>query len=125
MKANLPLGFAQTRNKVIEALKMEGFGVLTEINVKETMKQKLGIDFKEYAILGVCNPPLAHKAISSNPDVGLLLPCNVILYEDEGGTTVNIIDPSGMMALMPDSGLEPVASEAKTRLERVFSKIKP
>ena len=125
MKANLPLGFAQTRNKVIEALKMEGFGVLTEINVKETMKQKLGIDFKEYAILGVCNPPLAHKAISSNPDVGLLLPCNVILYEDEGGTTVNIIDPSGMMALMPDSGLEPVASEAKTRLERVFSQIKP
>lgn len=123
MKVTLPLSFTDTRAKVVDALKTEGFGVLADINVKETMKQKLGLDFMEYEILGACNPPLAHKALSTNPDVGLLLPCNVILYAGDGGTVVNIIDPGSMVAMMPGAGLEEVAAEAKTRLLRVLAAI--
>lgn len=123
LKTTLPISFADARMIVIEALKTEGFGVLTDINVKETIKQKLGADFMEYEILGACNPPLAHKALSINPDVGLLLPCNVILYSDGSGTTVNIVDPDSMVAMMPGAGLEPVAAEAKVRLSRVLESI--
>ena len=123
LKTTLPISFADARMIVIEALKTEGFGVLTDINVKETIKQKLGADFMEYEILGACNPPLAHKALSTNPDVGLLLPCNVILYSDGSGTTVNIVDPDSMVAMMPGAGLEPVAAEAKARLSRVLESI--
>mgnify|MGYP006287374555 CR=1 FL=1 len=123
LKTTLPISFADARMIVIEALKAEGFGVLTDINVKETIKQKLGADFMEYEILGACNPPLAHKALSTNPDVGLLLPCNVILYSDGSGTTVNIVDPDSMVAMMPGAGLEPVAAEAKARLSRVLESI--
>jgi uncharacterized protein (DUF302 family) len=115
----LDLPYETVLVKVTDALKAEGFGVLTNIDVKETMKKKLDVDFKKYAILGACNPPLAHKALSARPEMGLLLPCNVIVYEDGDGTIVNIIDPISMMGVVEDPNLAPVAQEARKRLQRV------
>jgi uncharacterized protein (DUF302 family) len=125
------LGFQSTLNleyeaaleKVTEALKAEGFGVLTSIDVKETMKKKLDADFRKYTILGACNPPLAHKALTARPDVGLLLPCNVIVYEEGEATVVNIIDPLSMTNFIQDPALESVAEEARQRLKRVSESI--
>ena len=125
------LGFQSTLNlpyetalgKVTEALKVEGFGVLTSIDVKETMKKKLDADFRKYTILGACNPPLAHKALTARPDVGLLLPCNVIVYEEGDATVVNIIDPLSMTSFIQDPALESVAEEARQRLKRVSEAI--
>ncbi len=116
-KLNLP--YEQALEKVIEALKAEGFGVLTSIDVKDTMKKKLDADFRKYAILGACNPPLAHKALSARLDVGLLLPCNVIVYEEDGGTMVNIFDPMSMSQLIQNSAIDEVAEQARQRLQRV------
>ncbi len=125
------LGFQSTLNlpyetaleKVTEALKAEGFGVLTSIDVKETMKKKLDADFRKYTILGACNPPLAYKALTARPNVGLLLPCNVIVYEDGPATVVNIIDPMSMTNFIQDPALESVAEEARQRLKRVSEAI--
>jgi len=121
------LGFHSTLNmpyetaleKITEALKVEGFGVLTNVDVKETMKKKLDVDFRKYTILGACNPPLAHKALTARPDVGLLLPCNVIVYEEGDVTVVNIIDPMSMTNFIQDPALDSVAEEARQRLKRV------
>ncbi len=126
------LGFQSTLNlpyetaleKVTAALKAEGFGVLTNIDVKETMKKKLDADFRKYTILGACNPPLAHKALTARPDVGLLLPCNVIVYEEGDATLVNIIDPLSMTNFIQDPALESVAEEARQRLKRVSEAIR-
>jgi len=125
------LGFQSTINlpyeaaleKVTAALKAEGFGILTSIDVKETMKKKLDVDFRKYTILGACNPPLAHKALTARPDVGLLLPCNVIVYEEGAGTIVNIIDPMSMTDFIQDPALDLVADEARSRLKRVAEAI--
>ena len=107
---------------VKEALKAEGFGVLTEIDVRETMKQKLGVDFRHYDIIGACNPPLAHKALSADVDIGLLLPCNVVVYEGESGKcTIAAIDPDTMVSMTGNEQLRPVASEAKARLTRALA----
>lgn len=116
-KLNLP--YEQALEKVTEALKVEGFGVLTSIDVKDTMKKKLDVDFRKYSILGACNPPLAHKSLSARPDVGLLLPCNVIVYEEGDGTMINIIDPLSMGQLIQDPMLDEVAEQARQRLQRV------
>lgn len=106
--------------RVIEALKVEGFGVLTEIDVKETLKKKLGVDFRPYKILGACNPPLAHRALTVAPEVGLLLPCNVTVSQVEDGVTeVSLVDPLAMLGVVANPELEPVAKEARARLERV------
>lgn len=119
-KTLLHLPYETAIEKVTEALKAEGFGVLTNIDVKETMKKKLDVDFRRYAILGACNPPLAHKALSARPEIGLLLPCNVIVYEEnESSTVVNITDPMAMFNFMDDNSLESVANEAHQRLQRV------
>ena len=110
--------------KVIEALKVEGFGVLTRIDVKATLKEKLDADFRPYVILGACNPPLAHRALLSDPLVGLLLPCNVTVEETADGSLVSIINPEAMLGVEPLSTNEQigeVASEAHTRLERVVA----
>ena len=122
-QSRLNLPYEQALEKVTEALKAEGFGVLTSIDVKETMKKKLGVDFRKYTILGACNPPLAHQALSSRPDVGLLLPCNVIVYEEGEGTVVNIIDPLSMRTFIQDPVLDSVAEEARQRLQRVSDAI--
>ena len=110
--------------KVIEALKVEGFGVLTRIDVKATLKEKLDVDFRPYVILGACNPPLAHRALLSDPLVGLLLPCNVTVEETADGSLISIINPEAMLGIQPLSTNEQigeVASEARTRLERVVA----
>ncbi len=105
--------------KVTDALKAEGFGVLTEIDVKATLKKKLDVDFRPYKILGACNPPLAHRALMATPEAGLLLPCNVTVAQVDDGVEVGIIDPIGMLGLVTHPDLEPIAEEARQRLERV------
>lgn len=107
-------------NVVTEELKKEGFGVLTEIDVKATLKKKLDVDFRPYKILGACNPPLAHRALSAAPEVGMLLPCNVTVSEEENGRIlVSIIDPNKMLSVVPNPELESVACDAEEKLRRV------
>lgn len=106
------------------ALQTEGFGVLTEIDVKETMRKKLDVDFRKYVILGACNPKLAHQALTAEPELGLLLPCNVIVYEaDEGGSTVSIVDPVQLLGVARNPALQPIAGEVRERLERVAASL--
>jgi len=103
--------------KVAEALKANGFGVLTKIDVKETLKKKIDIDFRPYVILGACNPKLAHKALQGEALIGLLLPCNVVVQESDGGTLVSFADPKAMFELVPDAPIEEVATEARRLLQ--------
>lgn len=108
--------------RVIAALAAEGFGVLTRIDVHDTLKQKIGVDFRNYSILGACNPPLAHQALSHRPDAGLMLPCNVIVEDTGDGILVRIVDPDAMMTaggLAGDPVMEEVGGEAGARLRRV------
>lgn len=116
----LKTDFESATQRVTEALKAEGFGVLTEIDVKATLKKKIDVDFRPYTILGACNPPLAHRALTADAQVGLLLPCNVVVsQEDDGSIQVSIIDPISMLGIVNTPGVEPVATEARARLERV------
>jgi len=117
-KLNLPYAEAVERTKA--ALKEVGFGVLTEIDVKKTLKEKLGIDTESYVILGACNPPLAHRALSADPFVGLLLPCNVIVYEQDGRSVVSAVDPISMVSGLESPALEEVAREVRPKLERAI-----
>ncbi len=114
------LSYENAIQEVTAALKVEGFGVLTEIDVQATLKKKLNVETDRYVILGACNPPLAHKAIQIDPEIGLLLPCNVIVYEVEGGSVVSIIDPLSMFGVVRSPELETVAGEARARLKRVI-----
>jgi uncharacterized protein (DUF302 family) len=117
------LSFENAITKVTEELKKEGFGVLTIIDVQETMKKKLDVDFPKYVILGACNPPFAHKALQAEVELGLLLPCNLIVYEKEGKTSVAAFDPMVMADIVENSAILPVAQEMKARLERVIAAV--
>ena len=115
------LGFQEAVDTVTEELGKEGFGVLTEIDVQATLKKKLGEDMRPYKILGACNPPLAHQAVSAVPEIGLLLPCNVLVREnDEGKVRVSFMDPGAVLGLVDNPDVEPLAAEVKKRLERVL-----
>jgi uncharacterized protein (DUF302 family) len=113
-------GFDEAVARATEALKSEGFGVLTEIDVKATLKKKIDVDRRPYKILGACNPALANQALNADPDIGLLLPCNVVVREDEDGTvTVAFMDPAAVLALVDRSGIEELASQVRAKLEKV------
>lgn len=114
------LSYDEAVTKVTEELKKEGFGVLTEIDVKETLKKKIDVDFKKYKILGACNPPLAHKALQMEEQLGLLLPCNVIVYESEGKTVVAAFDPMIMTKLIDNENMKAVAEDVKEKMQRVL-----
>lgn len=112
---------------VVEALKAQGFGVLTEIDVQKTLKQKIGVDFKPYLILGACNPHLAHKALSTDESVGLLLPCNVVLKQEGDDVEVSILDPEVMFSIVePETkkALAALPQEAKARLQAALAALK-
>jgi uncharacterized protein (DUF302 family) len=117
------MSYEQTIEKVTAELKKEGFGVLTSIDVKETLKQKINVDFKKYAILGACNPPIAHRALQEEEDLGLLLPCNVIVYEKDNKTQVSIFDPMVMTWIMENDNMKPIATEVQEKLQRVLKAI--
>jgi uncharacterized protein (DUF302 family) len=111
---------ADARALVEKALKEQGFGVLTEIDVQNTLKQKIGADFRPYVILGACNPQLAHRALSGDLGVGLLLPCNVALWAEDDGTVVSFVDPQAMFRVVESPQLRPIAEEATRRLRAAF-----
>lgn len=118
----LQTDFATALQRVTEALKAEGFGVLTEIDVKDTLKKKLDVDFRPYKILGACNPPLAYRALTTAPEVGLLLPCNVTVAEVEAGQIqISLVNPLAMMGMISNEQLAAVAAEASERLKRVVA----
>jgi uncharacterized protein (DUF302 family) len=120
---NVNLQFDEAIIKVTDELKKEGFGVLTTIDVQETLKKKLDVDFKKYVILGACNPPFAYKSLQLEEEIGLLLPCNVVIYEKEGATVVSAFDPMAMTALIDNAGMKQIAEEVKARLERVIKAV--
>jgi uncharacterized protein (DUF302 family) len=111
---------ADARSLVESALKEQGFGVLTEIDVQATLKQKIGADFRPYVILGACNAQLAHRALSGDLGVGLLLPCNVALWGEDDGTVVSLVDPQAMFRVVENPQLQPIADEATRRLRAAF-----
>lgn len=118
------LSYAAAVEAITAALKTEGFGVLTTIDVQATLKQKLGADISPYVILGACNPPLAHRALAAEPEIGLLLPCNVIVYaSSDGATTISAIDPEAQFALVQRADLADLAREVSARLQRALSQI--
>jgi uncharacterized protein (DUF302 family) len=120
----LGISFDEALTKVAEELKKEGFGILTEIDVKETMKKKLNVDFRKYKILGACNPPLAHQAIQKEDKIGTMLPCNVIVQElSEGKIEVAAIDPVASMEAVKNPGLRDVADQVRAKLKKVIDRL--
>jgi uncharacterized protein (DUF302 family) len=117
------LGFAQAIERVTQELAKEGFGVLTEIDVAATLKKKLDLDMPPYRILGACNPQFAHKAIGFEPQIGALLPCNVVVREEGGKTRVEIMDPRAVLQLVDRPEIATIAGEVRARLERVLAAV--
>ena len=122
--ARVHLPYDRAVPAVRDLLKAEGFGVLTEIDVQHALKQKLGVDFRRYMILGACNPPLAHRALNADLEIGLLLPCNVIVYEDGEDVVVSVLDPVVALGIVGNTQLAPVAAEARARLERAIQSLR-
>jgi uncharacterized protein (DUF302 family) len=122
MKRSLAVGYDAAVAGLPEALKTEGFGVLTEIDVRDTLQAKLGVEFRRYKIFGACNPPLAHRALQAELDIGVMLPCNVIVYEDGDHAVVIAVDPMQTIAAQSDA-LRPIAEEVRARLSRVLDRL--
>lgn len=123
IRRTVPLGYDEAVAKARAALAAEGFGVMCEIDIAAKLKEKLGVDYRRYVILGACNPPLAYKALLTEPDLGLLLPCNVVVYEEGDHCVVGAIDAQAMLAFTGNEKLREVASEVKARLERVVAAV--
>jgi uncharacterized protein (DUF302 family) len=124
IQKTVDMDFDTALEKVPAALQTEGFGVLTEIDVQATLKKKLDVDFRRYRILGACNPPFAHKALQHSLDVGMLLPCNVIVYEtDDGKTTISAVDPMQTMAAQGDPDMQPLAEAVQQKLQKVIDSL--
>jgi uncharacterized protein (DUF302 family) len=123
MKKTVSMPVDQADERLREELMREGFGILTEIDVKATLKTKLDVDFRPYKILGACNPPLAHQALSAETDIGLLLPCNVIVYEgdEEGTSVVGVLDPGVQLGITGRDDIDHLANDVKARMERVLA----
>ena len=118
-----PRSLTDTVERVREELKVEGFGVLTEIDVKATLREKLDIDVEPYVILGACNPALAHRALETEPDIGVLLPCNVVVYERGGVTHVSAVDAERMLSIVESDDLTHVAEDVRARLGAVVGRV--
>jgi uncharacterized protein (DUF302 family) len=116
------LGFTEAADRVREELKTEGFGILCEIDVQATLKQKLGVDSEPYLILGACNPPLAHQALQAEPDLGVLLPCNVVVYTREGETHISAVDAERMLSIVSNDQLAPIAADVRNKLAHVVAR---
>jgi uncharacterized protein (DUF302 family) len=123
LSATTELGFTEAAERVREELKADGFGILCEIDVQATLKEKLGVDGEPYLILGACNPPLAHQALEAEPDLGTLLPCNVVVYRRNGETHVSAIDAERMLSIVGNAELAPVAAEVRRRLAAVVERV--
>ncbi len=125
ISTTIPLEYSRAVERTKEALASEGFGVLSEIDVAATLKKKLGVDFRPYVILGACNPPLAHQALMAELDIGLLLPCNIVVYaaDEPGRSVVAALDPVEALQLSGNNAIRPVAEEVKARLMRVLEAI--
>jgi uncharacterized protein (DUF302 family) len=124
IRKTLDIGFDEALAKVPEALRAEGFGVLTEIDVQATLRKKLDVDFRRYRILGACNPPFAHQALQNSLDMGMLMPCNVIVYEtDDRKTVVCAVDPMQTMAAQDDPAMRPLAEQVRQKLQRVIDSL--
>ncbi|MDR3626356.1 MAG: DUF302 domain-containing protein [Ignavibacteriaceae bacterium] len=123
LSKTVSLSFEQAIEKITDELKKEGFGILTEIDVKETLKNKLNIDFRKYKILGACNPPIAYKALELEENIGLLLPCNVIVYEKENKCVVSIFNPLVMTKLIDKKELAAIAEEVKQKLQNALDRV--
>lgn len=117
------VGYAEAVSRVTEALGREGFGILTEIDVRATLRNKLDVDFRPYVILGACNPPLAHRALSAEDSIGLMLPCNVVVAETELGSEVAAARPRAMLDVAESESVRPVADEADARIRRVIESL--
>lgn len=109
--------------RVVEALKAEGFGIITEIDVKKTMKEKLDVDVPQHVILGACNPKLAHAALEAEPDLGVLLPCNVVVYSTDQGTRVTAVNAGAMLGMVGNEALAPIAVQVQEKLDRVLESL--
>ena len=123
-RKEIDLPFEKAEQAVTEELKKEGFGIMTKIDLREKFKEKLGIEFKNYVILGACHPPYAHKAILAEEDIGLMLPCNVVIYEKEGKTVLAVIKPSIGMGMLENESLKRIAREVESKLKQVFDSMK-
>jgi uncharacterized protein (DUF302 family) len=122
LTATTELPFVDAVERVREELKTEGFGVLCEIDVQATLREKLGVEQKPYLILGACNPPLAHRALSVEPELGTLLPCNVVVYQRDGETHISAIEAERMLSIVGNDDLEPVAAQVRDKLAVVVER---